>query len=148
MKHLAYSLPSKDSSSPPPPPPPPLYFFCSELRIDRDSLTVRLGRVVTAADDEIFRLVVVAARQVAVEDALGAVGVPLLRVDRRARHVRHHGVAAARRVLGRSERMVARRRLWEPHVAAVAVEMARAQGFGDVFLDDDTASGGVDEVGA
>ena len=142
LESNAWPIVSLPKVSPPPP------SSRSGLWIDRDSLAVRLGRVLAAADDEIFRLVVVAARQVAVEDALGAVGVPLLRVDRRARHVRHHGVAPARRVLGCSERMVGRRRLWEPHVAAVAVEMARAQGFGDVFLDDNTASGGVDEVGA
>jgi hypothetical protein len=39
-------------------------------------------------------------------------------------------------------------RLGEPDVAAVAVQMAGFEGFGDVFFNDDGAAGCVDEVGA
>jgi len=39
-------------------------------------------------------------------------------------------------------------RLREPDVAAVAAEVAGFQGLGDVFLDDDGPTGGVDEPGA
>lgn len=38
--------------------------------------------------------------------------------------------------------------LGEPDVTAVAAELARLEGVGDVFLDDDGAAGGVDEPGA
>ena len=98
--------------------------------------------------NQVLGPVVQPPRQVAVEDGLGAVGVALLRVQRRARHVRHHGVAAAERVLGRAQHVVRRRRLREPHVAAVAAEVARLEGRRDVLLDDDGAAGGVDEPGA
>ena len=35
--------------------------------------------------------------------------------------------------------------LWEPHVTTVAAELAVLECFGNVFLDDDGATGGVDE---
>lgn len=86
-----------------------------------------------------------ALRQVAVEDCLDAVGVPDLRVDGGARHVGNHGVAAAEGVLGGAEGVVPGGGLGEPHVAAVAAEVALVEGVGDVLLDDDGAAGGVDE---
>ena len=59
-----------------------------------------------------------------------------------------HGVAAAEGVLGGAEWVVPGRGLREPHVAAVAAEVALLEGVGDVLLDDDGAAGGVDEPGA
>jgi hypothetical protein len=88
------------------------------------------------------------SRQVALQDALGAVGVSLLRVERRAGHVGNHGVSAAEGVLGVAQDVVLGRGLREPDVAAVAAEVAGLKGRGDVFLDDDGAAGGVDEPGA
>lgn len=84
------------------------------------------------------------AGEVGLEDGLGAGGVSLLSVDRGTRHVRHHGVAAAEGVLGVAQRVVLGRGLGEPHVTSVAAEVAGLEGLGDVFLDDDGTTGGVD----
>lgn len=97
-------------------------------------------------DDEVLGPVVVLAAEVAGEDGLGAVGVALLGVEGGAGHVGDHGVAAAEGVLGCAERMLLGRGLGEPDVAAVAGEVAGLEGLRDVFLDDDGAAGGVDEV--
>jgi hypothetical protein len=59
--------------------------------------------------------------------------------------MRHHGVSAAPRVLCVAQRVVLWRGLREPHVAAVAAELAGGEGVGDVFFDDNGAAGGVDE---
>ena len=88
------------------------------------------------------------SRQVALQDVLRTVGVPLLRIQRRTRHVRYHGVAAAEGVLGVPQRVVLRGRLREPHVAAVATKVARLERRRDVLLDDDGAASRVDEPGA
>ena len=96
-------------------------------------------------DDEILGPVVEAAREVAVEDGLGAGGVALLGVERGAGHVGDHGVAAAEGVLGVAERVVLGGGLGEPHVTAVAAEVAALESLGDVLLDDDGTTGGVDE---
>ena len=60
----------------------------------------------------------------------------------------NHGIAATPGVLGVAERVVLGGGLGEPDVAAVAGEVARLEGVGDVLLDDDGAAGGIDEVGA
>ena len=86
-----------------------------------------------------------ALRQVAVEDGLDTVGVADLGVDGGTGHVGHHGVAAAEGVLGVAERVVLGRGLGEPHIAAVAAEVARVERGGNILLDDDGAAGGVDE---
>lgn len=102
-------------------------------------------------DDEVLGPVVVAAGEVGVEDGLGAGGVALLGVERGTGHVRDGGVAGgAAPVLvgGGAERVVLGSGLGEPDVAAVAAELARGEGLGDVLLDDDGATGGVDEPGA
>ena len=96
-------------------------------------------------DDEVLGAVVVLAGQVALEDGLCALGVALLGVERGAGHVGDHGVAAAEGVLGVAERVLLRRGLGEPDVTAVAAEVAALEGLGDVLLDDDGATGGVDE---
>jgi hypothetical protein len=44
--------------------------------------------------------------------------------------------------------MVLGRRLGEPDVTTITAEVAGLEGFSDVFLDDDGATGGVDEPGA
>lgn len=114
-------------------------------------LAVSLGGVVTLVDDEVLGPVVVAAGEVGVEDGLGAGGVALLGVERGTGHVRDGGVAGgAAPVLvgGGAEGVVLGSGLGEPNVAAVAAELARGEGLGDVLLDDDGATGGVDEPGA
>ena len=96
-------------------------------------------------DNEILGPVVEAAREVAIEDSLGASGIPGLGVDGAAGHVRNHGVAAAPRVLGIAERVVLGGGLREPDVTSVASELARLDGLGNILLDDDGTTGGVDE---
>jgi hypothetical protein len=59
--------------------------------------------------------------------------------------MRDHGVPAAPGILGVAKRVIFGRRLGEPDIAAVAVQLAGFEGFGDVFFDDDGAAGGVDE---
>lgn len=109
------------------------------------ALTVCAGGVVALVDDEVLGAVVVAAREVALEDALGAVGVALLGVERGTGDVRDHGVTAAEGVLGVAERVVLGRGLREPHITTVATKVTALEGGGDVLLDDDGATGGVDE---
>lgn len=57
----------------------------------------------------------------------------------------HHGVAATEGVLGVAQRVVLGSGLGEPDVTAVAAEVAGLERLGDVLLDDDSATGGVDE---
>lgn len=97
-------------------------------------------------DDEVLGLVVLLSGQEAGEDALDTVGVALLGVDRGTRHVRDHGVATAEGVLAGAQRVVTGGGLREPDVTTVAGEVAGLDGLGNVFLDDDGATGGVDEV--
>ena len=109
------------------------------------TLTIRLGSVISVVDNQVLRSVIVLSAQVALQDALGAIGVSLLRIERGTGHVRHHGVSAAEGVLGVAERVVLGCWLREPDVTAVAAEVAGLEGLGDVFLDDDGATGGVNE---
>lgn len=111
-------------------------------------LPIRLRRIFPILDNQILRPVIKPPTEVAVQDVLRALGIPLLRVQARPAHVRHHGVAAAERVLGVAERVVFGRGLREPDVAAVALEVAGFDRFGNVFFDDDGAAGGVYEPGA
>lgn len=87
--------------------------------ITRSALTVRLGRVLAIADDDVggvLRLVV----EVVLDNALGAARVAVLRIERRARVVRHHAVASPERVLDRSPDVVGGCRLDVPDVTRVA----------------------------
>ena len=123
-----------------------LFFLSSNLFLV--PLTIGLGSVVSLVDDEVLGAVVVAAGEVAVEDVLDAVGVALLGIEGGAGHVGYHGVAATEGVLGVAERVVLGGGLGEPDVASVAAEVAGLEGGGNVLLDDDGATGGVDEPGA
>lgn len=111
-------------------------------------LAVRLCGIVTPVHDQILRPVVVFTGEVALEDVLHASGIALLRINGRARHMWDHGIPTAPWVLGISQRMVLGRGLREPHITAVTAEMAGLKGLSDVFLDDDSATGRVDEPGA
>lgn len=97
-------------------------------------------------NDEVLRSVVILLGEVAVEDGLDAVGVALLGVEGGAGHVGDHGVAAAEGVLDGAQGVVAGSGLREPDITAVSGEVARLDGLSDVLLDDDGATGGVDEV--
>lgn len=96
-------------------------------------------------DNEIFRSVILTAREVALEDSLGTSSITLLSIERSTRHVRNHGVAATPWVLGSSERMILGSWLREPHITTVAVELAGLEGLGNILLDDDGTTGSVDE---
>lgn len=109
------------------------------------ALAVRLGGVITIVDDKILRAVVVTAGEVAVQDALGAVGVADLSINRGTGHVGHHGIATTPGVLGVAERVVLGSGLGEPDITTVAAEVARLEGLGNVLLDNDSATGGVHE---
>lgn len=111
------------------------------------ALTVSLGGVVTLVDDQILRAVVLTAREVAVEDSLGTVGVTDLSVNGGTRHVGDHGVTAAPGVLGVAQRVVLGSGLGEPDITTVATEVARLEGLGDILLDDDSTTGSVDQPG-
>lgn len=56
-----------------------------------------------------------------------------------------HGVAAAEGVLSVSQRVVLGGGLGEPDITAVAAELAGLESVGDILLDDDGTTGGVDE---
>lgn len=111
------------------------------------TLAVSLSSVVTLGNDQVLRPVVVLAAEVGLEDGLGTGGVALLGVERGTRHVRDGRVAAlAEWAVGCvAERVVLGCWLREPDVTAVATELARLESLGDVLLDDDGATGGVDE---
>lgn len=111
-------------------------------------LAVRLGGVVTLVDDKVLGPVVLATAEVGVEDSLGAGGVALLSVERGTGHVRDGGVtsrAAPVLVGGSAERVVLGGGLGEPDVTTVAAKLAGGESVGDVLLDDNGATGGVDE---
>ena len=112
------------------------------------ALAVGLGNVVTSVHNEVLGAVVVAAREVTLEDGLGAVGVADLGVDRGTGHVRDHGVAAAPGALDSAQRVVGGGGLGEPDITTVSAEVARLDGLGDILLDDNGTASGVDEPGA
>jgi len=109
------------------------------------TLTVCLGGVVTADNDEILWAVVVLAREVRLEDSLGTVGVSLLGVEGGTGHVRNHGVSTTEWVGGVTEWVVLWSWLWEPDITTVTTEVTRLEGLSDILLDDDGTTGGVDE---
>lgn len=109
------------------------------------ALAVGLGGVVAAVHNQILRAVVEAAAQVAVQNGLGAVGVALLGIQGSTRHVGDHGVSATKGVLGVAQDVVLGCRLGEPDITTVAAQVAALEGLGDVLLDDNGATGRVDE---
>ena len=88
------------------------------------SLAISLCGVVAIVNDEVLWAVVVLATKVTLKNSLCAVGITLLGIERSARHVRDHGVAATERVLGRAQRVVTMRGLGEPDVTAVTGEIS------------------------
>lgn len=107
--------------------------------------TVSFGNIVTSVDNKILVPVVIATREVAVQDLLGTLGVADLGIDRGTGHVGNHGVAAAPGALHVAERVVLGSGLGEPDVTTVAAEVAVLEGFGNIFLDDNSTTSSVDE---
>ena len=60
--------------------------------------------------------------------------------------MRDHAVTTSHSVLRISEGVLLRGGLREPNVTTIAVEVAALQSFGNVLLDNDGASRGIDEV--
>ena len=85
------------------------------------------------------------AREVRLQNGLGSVGVSLLCIEGGTGHVRNHGVSAAEGVLGVAEGMILGCWLREPDVSSVTAEVAALEGLSNILLDDDCASGGIDE---
>lgn len=111
----------------------------------RSTLTIRLRGIITLVNNQILRSVVVLAAQVALKDSLGAVGISLLRIKRGTRHVRNHGVSTTEGVLCVAERVVLGCGLREPDVSSIAAEVAGLESLSNILLDDNGATGGVDE---
>lgn len=118
---------------------------CGHLGVDLLALSVGAGGVVSLVDDEVLGTVVVSAGEVAVEDGKGTVGVALLGVEGGTGHVGHHGVSTTEGVLGVAQRVVLGGGLREPDITTVSTEVAGLEGGGDILLDDDGTTGGVDE---
>lgn len=121
------------------------FFIPFRFNLSLLALAVSLGDVITSVDDKVLVLVVEAAREVTVQDLLGTLGVPDLSVDGGTGHVGNHGVATAPGALDITERVVLGSGLREPDVTTVASQVTRLDGLGDIFLDDDGTTGGVDE---
>jgi hypothetical protein len=109
------------------------------------TLAVRLGRVITLVHNKVFWPVVFLSTEIALQDILDTSSITLLRIDGRARHVRYHGIPAAPWVLRVPQWVVLWCRLWEPDVTTVSSQMAALQRLSDILLDDNGATGGVDE---
>lgn len=109
------------------------------------ALTVGLGGVLTLVDDQVLRAVVLTAREVALENVLGTVGVADLSIDGGTGHVGDHGVTTTPGVLGVAERVILGGGLGEPDITTVAAEVARLEGLSNILLDNDGTAGSVDE---
>ena len=109
------------------------------------ALTVSLGGVVTLVDDQVLRAVVLTTGEVAVQDVLGTVGVTDLGIDGGTGHVGNHGVTTAPGVLGVAKRVVLGGGLGEPDITTVSAKVAGLEGLGNILLDNNSTTGGVDE---
>lgn len=109
------------------------------------TLAVGLGGIVATVDNQILWSVVMLAAEVGLEDVLRARSVSDLSIDGGTRHVRNGGVAAAPWVLGVAEWVVLWCWLWEPDVTTVPTELSALECLGDILLDDNGATGGIDE---
>lgn len=118
---------------------------CVMQRLSLLALTVGLGGIVTLVDDQVLRTVVLTAGEVAVENVLGTFGVADLSIDGGTGHVGNHSVTATPGVLGVAERVILGGGLGEPDITTVSTEVARLEGLGDILLDNDGTTGGVDE---
>lgn len=88
------------------------------------------------------------ATQIALKNGLGTIGIALLGVERCSRHVRDHGITTTKGVLGSSEGVTALSWLGEPDITTISGKVARLEGGGNVFFDDNSTAGSVDEIRA
>lgn len=109
------------------------------------ALTVGLGGIVTLVNNQILRAVVVATREVAVQNVLGTLGITDLGINGGTRHVGNHGVTTAPGVLSVTERVILGSGLGEPDITTISAEVTRLKSLSDVLLDDDSATSGVNE---
>ena len=114
----------------------------------QSSLTIRLRGIIPVLDDQVFGPVIIPTTEIAIQDVLHPIRIPLLCIDACAAHMRNCGISTAKLVLGVAERMILRGGLREPYVSTVPAEVAGFERGGDVFFDDNGATGGVDEPGA
>ena len=120
--------------------------FTTLSNLCSEPLAVSLGGIVTLVANKILGLVVLTSGEVALEDSLGASCVADLGVDRGTGHVRNHCVSSAPCAVRRgTERVVGRGWLREPDITTVAAKLSGLEGLGDILLDDNGATGGVDE---
>lgn len=112
------------------------------------SIAISLGGVITTNDDQILRSVVMLARKVRLEDRFGTIGVSLLSIEGGTRHVWNHGVSTTEWVLCVAEWVVLWCWLWEPDITSVTAEVAGSKSLGNIFLDDDGTTGGVNQPGS
>lgn len=115
------------------------------LALSPKPLTIGLGGIVTVVDNQVLRLVVVLAGKVAGKNSLGTGGVTGLSIDRGTGHVRNHGVSTSPWVLGVTERVVLGSGLREPDITTVTTEVTRLESIGNILLDDNGTTSGVDE---
>lgn len=108
-------------------------------------LAISPSDIFTVVNNEILGSVVLTTREVALEDVLGALGVTGLGVNRSTGHVRDHSIATTPWVQGVAERVILGSGLGEPDVTTVAAEVAVLEGFGNIFLDDNSTTSSVDE---
>lgn len=108
-------------------------------------LAIGLSNVITAVNNEILVSIVMTAREVALENSLGALSVTDLCIDRGTRHVRNHGVATTPRALDVAEWVVLRGGLGIPDITAVASQVARLDSLSNILLDDNGTTGSVNE---
>jgi hypothetical protein len=110
------------------------------------ALTVRLGSVIALVDDQVLGTVVVGTVEVFGQDLLDTCRITFLGVDRGTRHVRNGGVAAAPGgVGGVTEWVVLGCWLWEPDITTVTAELAGFESVGNILLDNDGTTSGVDQ---
>ena len=83
-------------------------------------LPIGLGGIIPILNNQILRPIIKSPREVRIQNILRPLRVSLLRINRRAGHVRHHRIAAALGVLGIAKGVVLGCGLREPDVAAVA----------------------------
>jgi hypothetical protein len=110
-------------------------------------LLTSLGLVARLANDDILRLLGF-AREVVLNDGLGASSITSLSIECRSRVVGYHAVTTIKRVLHRPPSVVLGCRLNVPHVTGVAVKLTTLDGLGDSVLVADRTTGGVNEPSA
>ena len=108
-------------------------------------LSICLSGIVSVFDNQIFWSIIVSSREVRFKDILRTPCITCLGINRCARHVRNHGIPAVHSILGVAKRVVFGGWLWEPDVASVTTEVARLESLGNILLDNDGTTGGVDK---